>query len=137
MGFRGLLASIAVILAATLPPWSNLVGHSHWDQVQWVPFYGHRLDWFDIAANVALFVPFGYFAGRYLSALFCKQRTIWVLVSATVLSTAVELIQIYSHSRFPSTTDICCNVFGAALGVYLSAGRLRCVATDSPGIIKR
>lgn len=115
MDFTGLLASIAVILAATLLPWSNFAGQSDWAQVQWVPFYGHRLDLFDIASNVALFVPFGFFAGRFLSALFREKKTIWVLVSATVLSTSVEFIQIYSHSRFPSTTDICCNVLGAAL----------------------
>ena len=30
MSFSGLLASIAAILAATLLPWSNFVGHSHW-----------------------------------------------------------------------------------------------------------
>lgn len=133
MSFSGLLASIAAILAATLLPWSNFVGHSHWAQVQWVPFYGRRVDWFDIAANVALFVPFGYFAGGFLSALLPEKKTLWVLVGATLLSTLAEFLQIHSHGRFPSATDIGCNVLGAALGLMLSAGRSSDSARDRPG----
>ena len=123
MRLSGLLASIAAILAVTLLPWSNFVGHSHWGQVQWLPFYGRRLDWFDMAANVALFVPLGYFAGGFSSARLRMNRTLWVLLGATLLSTSVELMQVYSHRRFPSATDICCNVAGAALGLMLAAGR--------------
>jgi glycopeptide antibiotics resistance protein len=133
MSFSGLLASIAAILAATLLPWSNFVGHAHWAQVQWVPFDGHRLDWFDIAANVGLFVPFGYFAGGFLSAVLPEKKTLLVLVAATLLSTSAEFLQIYSHSRFPSATDICCNLLGAALGLMLAAGRSSDNARDRPG----
>ncbi|MGZ8483692.1 MAG: VanZ family protein [Candidatus Binatia bacterium] len=134
MSFNGLLASIAAILAATLLPWSNFVGHSHWAQVQWIPFYGHRLDWLDIAANFALFVPFGYFAGGLLLIPWRKRKNLWVLVAATLLSTSVEFVQIYSHSRFPSATDICCNVLGAALGLMLAAGRVRYLVTKGLAI---
>ena len=123
MSFSGLLTSIAAVLAATLLPWSNFVGHSHWGRVHWVPFYGHRLDWLDIAANVALFLPFGYFAGGFLSALLPGKKQLWVLVGATLLSTLAEFLQIYSHGRYPSATDVGCNVLGAALGLMLSARR--------------
>jgi glycopeptide antibiotics resistance protein len=116
MGLLCLLASIGVILATTLLPCSNFVGHSHWNQVQWIPFYNHRVDLFDIVANVVLFVPFGYFASCCLPDFLCDKKTMWVLASATLLSASVEFLQIYSHSRFPSTTDICCNLLGAALG---------------------
>jgi glycopeptide antibiotics resistance protein len=133
MSFSGLLASIAAILAVTLLPWSNFAGHSHWAQVQWAPFYGHRLDWLDIVANVALFLPFGYFAGGFLSALLPGKKTLWVLVGATLLSTLAEFAQIYSHGRFPSATDIGCNVLGTALGLLLSAGRSSYGAGDRPG----
>ena len=132
MSLSGLLASLAAVLAATLLPWSNFVGHSHWAQVQWVPFYGHRLDWFDIAANVALFVPLGYFAGGFLSVLLPGKKTLWVLVGAALLSTLTEFIQIYSHGRFPSATDIGCNVVGAALGLMISARRSSDSARDCP-----
>ena len=122
MAFRGLLASIAVILAATLLPWSNFVGHAHWTQIQWNPFYSRQLDLFDIAANVARFAPFGFFAGGYLSAHSREKRIVWVLVAASLLSTLVEFVQIYSHGRFPSATDICSNVFGAMLGYCAQRG---------------
>ena len=134
MAWSGFLAALAAVLAATLLPWSNFVGHSHWAQVQWIPFYGHRLGWFDIAANIALFAPFGYFAGGLLSAPSRKKKNLWVLVAATLLSTSVEFLQIYSHSRFPSATDICCNVSGAALGLMHAAGRLRYFVIKSLGV---
>ena len=123
IGWGGFIASLAAVLAATLLPWSNFVGHSHWAQVQWIPFYGHRLDWFDIAANLALFVPLGYFAAGFLAVRLPGKTQLWVLVGATLLSTATEFIQIYSHGRFPSASDIGCNVVGAALGVMISARR--------------
>ena len=123
MVWSGFLASLAAVLAATLLPWSNFVGHSHWAQVQWIPFYGRRLDWFDIAANVALFVPLGYFAGGFFAVLLPGKKQLWVLVGATLLSTSAEFVQIYSHGRFPSASDIGCNVVGAALGLMISAGR--------------
>ena len=113
MSLSGFLVSLAAVLAATLLPWSNFVGHSHWAQVQWIPFYGRRLDWFDIAANVALFAPLGYF-GAFLAVLLPGKKQLWVLVGATLLSTSAEFIQIYSHGRFPSATDIGCNIVGAA-----------------------
>ena len=123
IGWGGFLASLAAVLAATLLPWSNFVGHSHWAQVQWIPFYGRRLDWFDIAANAALFVPLGYFAGGFLAVGLPGKKPLWVLVGATLLSTSAEFMQIYSHGRFPSATDIGCNVAGAALGLMISARR--------------
>ena len=87
MVWSGFLASLAAVLAATLLPWSNFVGHSHWAQVQWIPFYGRRLDWFEIAANGALFVPLGYFAGGFLAVNLPGKKPLWVLVGATLLST--------------------------------------------------
>ncbi len=119
--WSGFLAALAAVLAATLLPWSNFVGHSHWAQVQWIPFYGRRLDWFDIAANVALFVPLGYFAGGFFAVLSPGKKQLLVLAGTTLLSTAAEFIQIYSHGRFPSATDVGCNIVGAALGLVISA----------------
>ena len=121
MRFTGLVAAIVLILAATLLPWSNFVGHSHWNQVQWAPFDSQSFDWFDFAANVALFVPFGHFAGSLAFALGRKNSVLLVLFAAALLSLCVELMQIYSHSRFPSASDVSCNVLGAALGALLAA----------------
>jgi glycopeptide antibiotics resistance protein len=123
MRLAGLVAAIVLILAATLLPWSNFVGHSHWHQVQWLPFLGHRLDWFDIIANIALFVPFGCFAGDLARTPWRTNQVCRVLGAALLLSAAVEFMQIYSHGRFPSATDISCNLLGAALGLIVMARR--------------
>jgi glycopeptide antibiotics resistance protein len=111
-----LLLSTAVIVAIMTMPWSDYVGHSHWDKVRWVPFYDHPLSSRDILGNVILFLPFGYFYPRSRHG----QRS-WCLpiLTAAILSTSGEFFQIYTHTRIPSTTDICTNVLGAILGLLL------------------
>jgi len=111
---------IVVILGLTTMPWENYVGHSHWDLVNWIPFNDHRFAVEDLLANIALFVPFGFFLGRALSG--SSRKRVWtltLLLSAT-LSTSVELFQVYCHNRNPSTTDICTNLLGAVVGALLS-----------------
>ncbi|MCC6162750.1 MAG: hypothetical protein IT182_05310 [Acidobacteria bacterium] len=53
-----LAASVVVVLAVTTTPWSAYVGHSHWADVEWVPFT-RTLRPLDFLLNVLLFVPFG------------------------------------------------------------------------------
>jgi glycopeptide antibiotics resistance protein len=110
------LISITVILAVTTMPWSNYVGQSHWDRVIWVPFSDHPL--LEILGNVALFFPFGYFFPRARHDAYLK---VWALpiITGAMLSTGVEFFQVYTHSRFPSTTDICANLLGVIFGLSL------------------
>jgi len=49
----------ALILAATVP-WTDLVGHTHWRKVQWIPFKSPPVKAIDIVINVLLYVPFGF-----------------------------------------------------------------------------
>ena len=107
----------AVILAATVP-WTDLVGHTHWRKVQWVPFKSPPVKAFDIAVNVLLYVPLGYAWGR---ASPLRARLWHAAALAFVLSFAVEWSQLYSHSRFPSVQDVLCNVCGALIGGWLAA----------------
>lgn len=112
---------LGVILGFTTMPWKNYVGHSHWDQVRWIPFYDHPLTLlYDILPNMVLFVPFGFFLGQALFGSSPKRVWILTLVMAATLSTSVEFFQVYCHNRVPSTTDICSNLVGAAFGVWLS-----------------
>ena len=111
------LAAIALIVSCTILPWSNYVGHPHWKNVRWVPFYGTGV--LDLIANMALFFPFGYFFPGALRSGSCLRRWTLPLVIAGTISTAVELVQLYSHNRFPSTTDICTNLIGAGLGLWV------------------
>jgi|GEM_PF-1093165 glycopeptide antibiotics resistance protein len=114
------LVWILGILGLTTMPWENYVGHSHWDLVNWIPFNDHRFAVEDLLANIALFVPFGFFLGH--ASRGASGKKVWSLafLASAMLSTSVEFFQVYCHNRNPSTTDICNNVLGAALGVWLS-----------------
>jgi len=107
----------AAILAATVP-WTDFVGHTHWDKVQWIPFYSPPIKLFDVVVNVLLYVPFGY----QLARAFPGRARPWHAVAlAATVSIAIEWSQLYSHSRFPSVQDVLCNVFGSWIGA-ITAG---------------
>lgn len=111
---------VVVILVLTTMPWSNYVGHSHWDQVRWIPFWNRPLALSDIFGNVLLFIPFGYLQGRVLRSM--PEKSVWIrpMVMALTVSTAVECFQVYCHNRTASTTDISTNLLGTVLGIWLS-----------------
>jgi glycopeptide antibiotics resistance protein len=101
-------------------PWKNYVGHSHWDLVTWIPFNDHPFALEDVVANLALFVPFGFFLGR--AAPGPLRKKIWgvTIFGSAVFSASVEFFQVYCHNRNPSMTDVCNNVLGGMLGLWLS-----------------
>jgi len=105
-------------IIATCVPFTNLQNHTHWYKVQWIPFYSPPVKLTDVAANILIYVPFG-FLGRPRKDL--RVRFKRGVTAAALLSTAVETTQLYSHSRFPSSTDIACDVIGAAIGIAASA----------------
>jgi glycopeptide antibiotics resistance protein len=99
-------------------PWSNYVTHPHWDQVRWIPF-SPPVSVLDVVGNVVLFLPFGFFFPQNLRRSSLAKRWALPVVIAATLSTAVELFQVYTHNRIPSTTDICTNLLGAILGLAI------------------
>jgi len=105
----------AVILLAVVP-WGSYQDHSHWARVQWIPFVTPPIKARDIFVNVLLYVPFGHWSMR----LWPLPRAWRAIVLALALSVTSELSQVYSHGRFPSATDVTCNVFGAWLGTRRS-----------------
>jgi hypothetical protein len=107
----------AVIVAATVP-WTDLVGHTHWRKVQWLPFLSPPVKVIDVIVNVLLYVPFGY---AWVRASPIRARLWHGAAVACALSVAVEWSQLYSHSRFPSVQDVLCNVCGAWVGGWLAA----------------
>lgn len=119
-----ILWTLVVVVTTTLP-WSGLQGlqgHSHWGNVRWIPFYPEVLSLRfvrDIAVNLFLFVPFGYL---YVRSQVTMPSAIFLRIAlwAALLSVGVELIQVFSHTRIPSTTDICTNVMGAAIGAVIA-----------------
>ena len=72
----------------------------------------------DLAQNIALYLPLGFFL-----ALACRRsRMKWwtvaliTLISATALSGMAEFVQQFLPARLSSLTDVVCNILGAAAG---------------------
>jgi VanZ family protein len=78
---------------------------------------------FDLAVNVAVYLPFGFFFTLALST----QRWRWIGPVAAVLlaaltSFSLEIVQNWLPSRVPSNVDLACNMLGGLLGA--SAGQI-------------
>jgi len=107
LAFVGAVFSVAIVLAVAVP-WTTFAGHSHWSRVDWIPFVSRRPRLTDVVGNLALCIPLGLSLGLGFS------RGVALAAAVTLaLSLFVEALQIYSHERFPSMTDVVCNVAGA------------------------
>jgi len=122
---QGWLLWAWVALLAVIPtwPWTDFVGHAHWDNVNWIPFWDFRFTpgmLVDIAGNFLWFAVFGYlFHYRRDDRSFASIKpAIWVAVS---LSVFLEGFQVFCHHRIPSMTDVVCNVLGAGLGSFIAS----------------
>ena len=90
--------------------------------VSWIPFDDASFSLrslFDILGNLLLFVPFGYL---YVRSQLSVHRAVFLrgILMAGLLSVSVELVQVFSHTRIPSMTDICTNVIGAGVGAAIA-----------------
>ena len=76
---------------------------------------------FDVAANVAGYVPLGFLA---VAALYPRTRGAaafaLAVAGAAALSLVLEALQSYLPARFAGTVDVLCNGGGAALGAALA-----------------
>lgn len=113
---------ILVLALAPMFPVSNFVGHPHWDRIHWIPFQGFSFSknmLKDVITNTLWFMLFGYLLHYQLNR---SSHSPWTVATITVLaggaSLSAELFQVFCHSRFPSMTDVVCNVVGAGLGAY-------------------
>lgn len=66
--------------------------------------------------NVFLFVPFGLTAPNVLSRLKRLWPVIFTVVSAFILSVAIEFTQYYFHLGRCEMDDVIMNTLGAAIG---------------------
>ena len=114
LAWIGLILSSALVLIADYP-WGDFRGHSHWTRVVWVPFVTRPIRVSDIVLNVLLCAPLGGFAGRLF-----RHPLLSAFGLSLLLSLAGEWMQVYSHTRFPSMTDVTCNVAGAVLAAAFS-----------------
>lgn len=106
-----------LVILGCVVPWIGFQWHSHWSRVGWVPFVSGPILLRDLTANVALYVPFGWYFVRRPSAGARAWR--WAVLAGVGLSLATELTQVYSHGRFPTMTDVVTNGMGAFIGALL------------------
>ena len=98
---------IPVVWLASFP--LGLTATPQWDRVHLMPFSDPADKARDLAANVLLFLPFGY--------SFALDRGLaWLPLAAGLLSAAAELSQLFSTIRYPSGTDVFYAVAGAVAG---------------------
>jgi VanZ family protein len=110
-----LITAIAAgIVNVTMWPWSTFVGHAHWRQVEWLPL-SQGIRPLDIVANVVLYVPFGWALGLGRA----RRATPSIVVVGALLSTSIELLQVYCHGHFPTSTDVLTNTCGTWLGATI------------------
>jgi glycopeptide antibiotics resistance protein len=101
-------------------PWVGFTVVPQWSRAHWIPFTDPADQARDLAANIVLFVPFGYSYARHRGGRF---RIVAALVAATVVSVCAEATQLFSTLRFPSATDVIAAMAGAAAGAWLSRAR--------------
>jgi glycopeptide antibiotics resistance protein len=106
---------VAAIIVVCVP-FLDFHGHTHWAKVAWIPFVSPPIKTPDLLANVALYLPFGFLWAQDAAA---PRALRGIILAAAVLSISVEFSQLFSHSRFPSSTDVVCNVIGAVAGLNL------------------
>jgi glycopeptide antibiotics resistance protein len=110
--------AVAIIVLAVLP-WGDFQGHTHWSRVGWIPFVSPPVRLSDIIANLLLFAPLG----AATAADGRPRPVLRAAITAGCLSFIGESTQLYSHMRFPSATDLVCNVAGAMMGAVMVCQR--------------
>jgi VanZ family protein len=79
--------------------------------------------WFDIFANVLLFVPPGFL--YWLARRPEGNRSAHVFWLGFAISACIEVTQIFEPGRYASPSDVVSNAFGAWLGAWLCKRALR------------
>jgi glycopeptide antibiotics resistance protein len=100
----------AALIVLVTVPFTDLHGHTHWQKVGWIPFVTPPVKANDILANIVLYAPLGVLTPR---------RGILTVVVGVVLAIVLETTQLFSHTRFPSFTDVTCDGLGVVVGLAM------------------
>ena len=79
-------------------------------------YYTDEFTWFEIRANVLLFIPIGFLLPMVI------KKPIWLpLIIGIGISVVVEIIQLITHRGLCETDDVISNTIGLVIGyiVYL------------------
>lgn len=102
-----------VVIAVASGPWFGIVSHPQWERVNLIPFRGFEDKPKDVAVNFMLFVPFGWSLAKSLRP---RGRLGATILAAALVSTAVEIPQLFYRLRDPSATDVFMAICGALAG---------------------
>jgi VanZ family protein len=123
---RILLVVIALILYGSFYPWQFhaivLPGNPLSILLHSWPESMDRFFYRDAAVNVTLYAPFGVFC--FLSMSESRSRALRgaaTLAAAILLSSSIEMTQLFDAGRVCSLFDVVCNTAGAAAGVAIAA----------------
>lgn len=87
--------------------------------------------WFDVIINVAGYAPLGFLLVLAMLRSGWPRGAVWLAVLAgTLLSLAMEFLQIYLPRRVPSNMDLVLNAGGTAIGALTAALLERLGAMD-------
>jgi len=77
--------------------------------------------WADVAANVLLFMPWGFLLAVWLAGRGRRYVAVLTLalLSAALLSGTIEFVQLFAPSRYTSFIDLVTNTFGSCVGALL------------------
>jgi VanZ family protein len=122
---RILLLIVALIVYGSLYPWNfqwyALPGNPLALVFGSWPHYANRYLFRDLAVNMVLYVPLGLFGFLALGHRRSRAlRSAIALGLALVLSTGIEVLQLFDAGRYSSGFDVLCNVAGAAVGAGLA-----------------
>ncbi|HEY2434599.1 MAG TPA: VanZ family protein [Vicinamibacterales bacterium] len=94
-------------------PWYGVTRTPQWSRVTWIPFHGREDKPSDVAANFALWLPFGWsFAARRRGG----ARLMVAGLAALGFSAVAETSQLFFVMRDPSATDVFVGMLGSAAG---------------------
>jgi len=113
---------VSMLILIPTTPWSDFVGHSHWDKVQWIPFGEFSFTpkmIVDVVGNFGWFLILGYLL-HYRREDRSNASIRPAVMFGLALSIVLECFQVYCHNRFPSMTDVTCNVLGTIVGAALA-----------------
>jgi glycopeptide antibiotics resistance protein len=111
---------VAVVIISL--PWIGFTATPQWDRLHLLPFTDPEDKPRDLAANIALFVPFGFWfaAGDRTRPAFARAA-----LTAAAVSLVAEAPQLFSTLRNPSATDVVSAMLGSSGGVALRRGLAR------------
>lgn len=138
--WTGLGLCLALVLTATMSPTPIDSGHeSAIERVlsvlhrNGVPaWFGYR--WFEFSANIAMFLPLGYFV-----SLVFPTRFLWLaLLLLPALSVALETVQFFVlPARFATINDVIANTIGGWGGVAVAALTVAAVHARDRRVLQR